>query len=477
MRRMSRIHSPITVPFLVVIILAGCEPFGTAPTAPEPQFVIPADGATLTESTTLKATGDDLDVVRFEVDDTVQFEDTVAPFEWTLDVEDVEEGEHTIAIFADRDETSYGISVTVTVEQDDGGGGVPPPVVGPPPTGDPETDITNLGAKQWYEIPGSRLDAVKPNPVPAPGTISGVVGAWSSAAYDTKRDQLLVWGGGHGDYSGNEVYAFSMQTFRWSRLTEPSSFGGDPNNGSNARRHPDGRPISRHTYDYLEYIPPPVDKFFCAGGAGLWKSGQFGDDATYYFDLDALEWETLANCPTADIGNTTALGPDGRVWSHGMNGDKGVLAVFDPETRQWTEHAFLGGWLSYYKTAEIDPIENKYVMIGDGKVRVWDLDSPNQQHVTPSTTGATQGQDLSHPGAAWDPKTKEILVWRGGSTVYSYNVATSHWTAHATSGMNTTPPSSAGTGTNGRWRYVPSRDVFVNVNSTSGNVFVYRHTK
>jgi hypothetical protein len=220
-----------------------------------------------------------------------------------------------------------------------------------------------------------------------------------------------------------------------------------------------------------------VDRFFSGGGAGLWKSGQFQDYDTYHFDLDTREWEFFPGCPSASIGSTSAVGPDGRVWMHGAWGSASVLTAWDPVAKTWTKHANTGGeWIGYYKTAEIDPLQHKYVLIGEGSVRVWDLDNPGNAYTRPSMTGAS-GAGLSHPGAAWDPKTKEILVWSGGAIVYSLNVATSHWTAHTTTGMNTTPPTAAGTGTNGRWRYVPSRDVFVNVNSTSGNVFVYRHTK
>jgi hypothetical protein len=36
--------------------------------------------------------------------------------------------------------------------------------------------------------------------------------AWGGGAHDTKRDRLIVWGGGHGDYGGNELYAFDVNT-------------------------------------------------------------------------------------------------------------------------------------------------------------------------------------------------------------------------------------------------------------------------
>jgi len=46
--------------------------------------------------------------------------------------------------------------------------------------------------------------------------------AWSGGAFDTTRDRLVVWGGGHADYPGNELYVFDLGTLRWQRLTDPS---------------------------------------------------------------------------------------------------------------------------------------------------------------------------------------------------------------------------------------------------------------
>lgn len=47
-------------------------------------------------------------------------------------------------------------------------------------------------------------------------------------------------GRGHGDYSGNELYAFEINTMSWSRLTETSAdVGGEEASGL----YPDGVPV------------------------------------------------------------------------------------------------------------------------------------------------------------------------------------------------------------------------------------------
>ncbi len=57
---------------------------------------------------------------------------------------------------------------------------------------------------QWHEIPHSSLVASG-----LPGTTGGAVHnitAWSGAALDSETNRLYVWGGGHADYAGNEVF-------------------------------------------------------------------------------------------------------------------------------------------------------------------------------------------------------------------------------------------------------------------------------
>src|SRR5712664_1473739 len=61
--------------------------------------------------------------------------------------------------------------------------------------------IDTLNPGEWYRVPNSNLSAVLPNPLPPGGTgPASLMVAWNSCAYDTARDRLLIWGGGHADY-------------------------------------------------------------------------------------------------------------------------------------------------------------------------------------------------------------------------------------------------------------------------------------
>ena len=74
-----------------------------------------------------------------------------------------------------------------------------------------ENAIDRLKPGEWLEVPDSRLKKVAfkwPKGVVFTKNgvgVRGVISTWSGGAYDTKRDRLLVWGGGHFAYAGNET--------------------------------------------------------------------------------------------------------------------------------------------------------------------------------------------------------------------------------------------------------------------------------
>jgi Ca2+-binding RTX toxin-like protein len=102
-----------------------------------------------------------------------------------------------------------------------------------------------------------------------------VLFAWSSMAWDSNRDKLVFWGGGHANYSGNEVYRFDARTLRWERASLPSAIY-NPLGDQQwfAVDGPHGAPIAAHTYDNQEFLPL-ADRFVTFGG------GKFNADAFF----------------------------------------------------------------------------------------------------------------------------------------------------------------------------------------------------
>ena len=176
--------------------------------------------------------------------------------------------------------------------------------------------LDTLQPGQWYDAPNTHMSAVFPaNPPPGAWGPGAVIGAWGGGVYDTKRDRLTLWGGGHTDYSGNEVYVFDVNSMQWSRITDPSSnVSGTDSSGV----YPDGLPRSAHTYNTVTYADN-VDRMFLMAPAGVYSSGQEVLNA-FAFDLTSNQWSSLT--PVPNVGATTGGIPTydsttGLIWYHG----------------------------------------------------------------------------------------------------------------------------------------------------------------
>jgi hypothetical protein len=322
---------------------------------------------------------------------------------------------------------------------------------------------------EWFEAPASRMDAVKPDPLPN-GYFSAEMEAWSGGAYDSKRDRLMIWGGGHSDYAGNEVYAFDLDALKWERLNEPSAdVGGDEPSGV----YPDGLPRARHTYNYVQYVTA-LDRFCTLGGAGLYPSGQTGTSKTHCFDPAGKTWERKSDAIGAGIGAVS--GEDaatGMIWVQG-GGGSATFSMWDPKSDKWTRYnTYEKGWFDYTYTGAAGG--GIFLAIGNGKALVWDVKNPAAQPIEPVMTGSKDILGIQCPGLAYDPVRKRFAAWAGGKDVYSLDPSTWVWSKESIAPGNTVTPTAAEkNGTYGRFRYIPSRDLFIAVNRTSENVFLFR---
>lgn len=338
--------------------------------------------------------------------------------------------------------------------------------------------IDTLPALHWYEAPNTQMNDVAPAVIP-PGVsgVKSIMDAWNGGVYDTKRDRLIVWGGGHGNYSGNEIYAFDVNTLQWERITEPSSLQGWTDTDTT---YQDGRPVSRHTYNYLTYLPEPFDNFFVAGGTVLYASG-YGDDDSYLFDFNTLEWQTITNkIPNRSIAAISVWDPVTETVFYHNAGGGSYMSQFNPKTNTWIARGNFGteneGWIQYQWGATIDPIRRKFVAIGNGNVYIWNIaDKGNLKHTKLITSGDTEILDALKPGVAYDQVLDKIVAWAGGTDVYVLDLETAVWTRIAPAATNTvTPTTSNENGTFGRFRYIPSKNAYIVVNKTNENVYFFR---
>ncbi|MBC7466287.1 MAG: hypothetical protein H7256_09865 [Bdellovibrio sp.] len=340
--------------------------------------------------------------------------------------------------------------------------------------------VDALPPGQWLEIPDSELYKVFPKPE-APGYASAVIAAWSGGAYDTKRDRMIIWGGGHSDYAGNEIYSFDLNALKWSRLTDPSLLDGSLNRFDSGY-YTDGLPVARHTYNYLQYLPDPIDRFCSFGGAGLWKDGQYGTAHVDCFNFDKNMWETqkFPDTPSLSIGSNTAYDPVTKsLWQHGGYGDIG-LSKLDLTTSKWTQmwgqFSGAGNTLGYKRTSDIDPDQRQMVSVGEGKVLTWDLNKTGMNYATElTTTGPQNVVNHDSPGFVYVDDIKAFVGWAGG-LLYRFDLVSKTWIQMPLSPYSVVlpPTDPVGWGTFGRLRYSPKKKALVLVLAHDRKVLVYK---
>ncbi len=365
--------------------------------------------------------------------------------------------------------------------------------------------IRNMPVNSWYEVPNSAL-----NNDPAEAQESEFPGIWgirggggqrsangkfpfSGGILDTKRDRLLIWGAGHNAYYGNELYAFNLQDFTWDRITDPSP----PTNVNQCVSVlADGNPNSRHTYYNLDYIPEVDSMFVSPGGATSCGSGGL-DRSTWLFDFEANEadrtqgWINRGGVARGTDRNATVGRPipsysptssaydpnSGLVYSVGSSG----LFDYNVETNFWrklngTRINNNGGPSD--RGMVIDPKRNKIVVVGGGEVAVYDLDNDDgriyQKQLWATTgnefqsTSAEGGRGRYRPGVNYDPVLDRIVVWNGGAA-QALNMDTREWEPLAVA-----PQIPFSSGTYGRFRYSPTQNAYVVVNSGRDNVLIFK---
>ncbi len=95
---------------------------------------------------------------------------------------------------------------------------------------------------------------------------SKIIGAWSGFAWDSNRGDLILYGGGHANYPGNDIYRWHASTRLWERASLPSDITKDVNGNFMTLDGPDAAPVSAHTYDNNIFLPT-IDRFLTFGGA------------------------------------------------------------------------------------------------------------------------------------------------------------------------------------------------------------------
>jgi hypothetical protein len=343
---------------------------------------------------------------------------------------------------------------------------------------EPEEEVEEL-AGQWTELEDTDLRSVCP-PNDFGGTTydffsfcPAVTTAWNSGTFDTLRNRLIVWGGGHNDYYGNEIYAIDLGSASSSRLNDP----GVPVATSDPQESIVGgtQANSRHTYDGLQFLED-TGSLFVFGGYLAGPNGSFSQ-GTWTFDFQTLTWSLKSptgNIPRA-VSPRTAYDPlTGYVYaSDGID-----FYRYDRTGNSWLKLNSSAASLVSSRSQVIDPIHRKFALIGNGIVQVYSIAGGSTY--TPQTLSVTGCPALTNaiiPGIAFHPTTETIVGWAGGTSVYSLDLETGDCTTivgTVQTGSTAPPTTPFANGTYDRFSYSPNEDAFVLYQAMTANAWTLR---
>lgn len=254
--------------------------------------------------------------------------------------------------------------------------------------------------------------------------------AYSGCSYDPVAGRIFLFGGGHHDYSGNEVWEFQVDhpQNRWTRHYAPSSY---PDRAAvivdldNAKRPgmyvSTRRPISRHTYHSLTWATN-VGRMY-AGGGSTWD----GQDGSY--------WSIYPNAP----GDLWTYDPASKNWRYCGS------SLVDQQWPVVSAMVFHPGrgtimTLSGRKTSAYDPKAVSY-SYADNAATVWEF---NPLANTWTNHGVALPGNWEYWLIALDTSRDQLVLtaWDNGRVMHliTYDIAARIWTRRTAKGMAPPPP-------------------------------------
>jgi hypothetical protein len=368
---------------------------------------------------------------------------------------------------------------------------------GPAPAGSHPLDT--LAPMTWFEVPNSAVSTSGEMYQYPAGTYFGNSPTIrffdeSGASYDSRRNRMVVFGGGHADYAGNEIMAFDIETLRWIRINDPSprfdTAGVIERSGyyPDANGNPDfQQPRSRHSYWSQIYVPT-IDRYCAISSFGTFPRG-LGAPRVDCFDFATRLWSQKGDAPNAGgLLTSTFDSSTNRVWVMGnRTSTSGYLAEWDAATDTWTRRSTSPSGVNDRSGPLLDTKRRRLVFLGGGAVRMFDL---NQSGMLTSQLITLRGDveiiNRDRPGFAYDPVTDKYVAYsgvEGGGTRDIYIIDPVTWTSTRTTlGGSVAPatPASVDTGgwfngIYGRLAYIPTKNAFIFINNhINDTVFFFK---
>jgi hypothetical protein len=304
---------------------------------------------------------------------------------------------------------------------------------------------------------------------------------------------LCIWGGGHVDYSGNEMYCFGpleSDVPLWycpRAATNPAPM--DEEFDAN------GNPVSRHTYSSMCYLPTQNWMFAAGTNYRYEDSSGGGDTAVFQFNVASPEtnqpWTQKANADTASgyaMGASTAAIYDpvhNIIWGNGNN--QAVVGYYEVANDVWHAQIFQNGSWGDQPASAIDTKRGIWAIYGNGVLNFYEVNAGTfscNSYYVPKTTGS--GPTGTGGGSIlYDAINDHFVVWNDSGTEFWTLTAPSSspyyggndwtWSAVTPSG-GATPTAQNTQGTYGRFNYIPNPTItgYILLNRVTDAIYFYR---
>ncbi len=397
-----------------------------------------------------------------------------------------------------------------------------------------EEALATMTANSWQRINLNSFESVM-TPLelrPTSASPSSNISAWSGAAWDSVRGNLMVWGGDIGNEQGNEVYLFNALNGLWSRGSLPNAISVQPSGLVLTAEGPQHTPTSGESWDGVVYLKN-VDRMAVVGmsrDGGYWQNANGTGTGPYFWDPAKADpnrvaglntsippgsapvnpnavpdmWQNRANAATTSLAfahsmsaYTNQNGKDvvyitdqyGLLWRYTVND-------LNPAHDTWEQFGRrpLGGQAGW-GSADIDTKNNIFVgTLTENSFSFWDLnaapmsDASHATVITPTFADAANAPDFRNFGIQYDSQLGSFLMWDGSSNVWKLtapanldsngdgikDVGTGWTLEKLTVGGEGPQIPQEYTGVYGKWIYLPEYNAYMGViDPISGDVFLY----
>lgn len=361
------------------------------------------------------------------------------------------------------------------------------------------------------------------------GLCFGKITDQSSAAIDTKRSRMVIWGGGHLGYRGNEAYSVDLVTPSatsatcgitgascvissnvsaptMTRLNNPSAWQSDCSDEA------DGSLQAEHTWGAFLYLPKH-DKFFmwlgghyCGSGYGPWL-----DTRAWLMDPITAAWTKKADASPAWGGGNGGFSAGAHCVIDPTTAHETVLCLadskaiyrYDVDDNVWSTVIayntlpFVGSTVQTGPKLVVDPDRKLLFFIGSSFTapvspdpRIYSLSLVDWSGVdwTANVTGCGDLMGYAYPSAVWDPSIHKIVGYvprtvassSPSNQVIIFDPATSTCVAQPFTGGPTAHDailarngSTSEHGMYGRFGYVPNLGKYVLLNNPDEDAYTF----